>query len=85
MGIFLGVVFGLAAGSVARMIMPGPPAGGMAVASALGISGALLGGLAGLLLPGTTSGIDFRSFLTAMIGSLAVLICYRAYAMRAMA
>ena len=51
----------------------------------LGIGGAVLGGLAGSLLAGTTMGVDFRSVLIAIIGSLAVLFSYRSYAMRAMA
>lgn len=85
MGILLWIVFGVAAGSVARLVMPGPSAGGMPMALSLGIGGALLGGLVGTLLGGTVTGFDFRSLVMAIIGSLAVLFSYRSFAMRAMA
>jgi uncharacterized membrane protein YeaQ/YmgE (transglycosylase-associated protein family) len=85
MGIIIWIVFGLVAGSVARLVMPGPSAGGMLVAIPLGIGGAVLGGLIGSVLSGPVAGVDVRSVLMAIIGSLAVLFSYRAYAMRAMA
>ena len=81
MGILLWIVFGLIAGSFARLVMPGPIAGGLGV----GVGGAVLGGLVGTLVGGSLMGFDFRSFLMAIIGSLAVLFSYRSYAMRAMA
>jgi uncharacterized membrane protein YeaQ/YmgE (transglycosylase-associated protein family) len=85
MGILLWIVFGLIAGSFARLVMPGPIAGGLPVALGLGVGGALLGGLIGTLVSGTLAGFDVRSFLMAIIGSLTVLFSYRSYAMRAMA
>ena len=85
MGILLWIVFGILAGSVARLVMPGPSAGGMAVAVSLGIAGAVAGGIVGTLLGGTPMDFDFRSLLLAIIGSLGVLFSYRSYAMRAMA
>jgi len=85
MGVPLWIVFGLVAGSLAKLVMPGPSAGGIAAAIPLSIGGALLGGWVGSLLAGTMAGADYRSLLMAMIGSLAVLFSYRSYAMRAMA
>ena len=85
MGIVLWIVCGLIAGSAAKLVMPGPNAGGLAVAIPLGIGGAVLGGLVGSLFTGAATGMDFRSLLMAIIASLAVLISYRSYAMRAMA
>jgi len=85
MGILIWIVLGLAAGSVARLVMPGPSAGGLAVAIPLGIAGAILGGLVGTLVGGTAMGIDFLSLVIAVIGALSVLFSYRSYAMRAMA
>jgi uncharacterized membrane protein YeaQ/YmgE (transglycosylase-associated protein family) len=85
MGILLWIVFGLVAGSFARLVMPGPIAGGLSVALGLGVGGAVLGGLVGTLVGGSVMGFDFRSLLMAIIGSLAVLFSYRSYAMRAMA
>jgi uncharacterized membrane protein YeaQ/YmgE (transglycosylase-associated protein family) len=85
MGILLWIVFGILAGSVARMVMPGPSAGGVGVAVSLGVAGAVAGGLVGTLLGGTPMDFDFRSLLLAIIGSLGALFSYRSYAMRAMA
>ncbi len=85
MGLALWIVFGVLAGSVAKLVMPGPSAGGVMVAVALGVAGAVVGGLIGTVLGGALSGFDFRSLLLAIIGSLGVLFSYRSYAMRAMA
>jgi len=85
MGILLWVVFGILAGSVARLVMPGPSAGGMGVAVSLGVAGAVAGGIVGTLLGGSLYEFDFRSLLLAIIGSLGTLFSYRSYAMRAMA
>ena len=85
MGLLLWVVFGILAGSVARLVMPGPSAGGIAAAIGLGIGGAVLGGLVGSMLGGTMMDIDVRSLLMAIAGSLAVLFSYRSYAMRGVA
>jgi uncharacterized membrane protein YeaQ/YmgE (transglycosylase-associated protein family) len=85
MGILLWIVCGLVAGSGAKLVMPGPNAGGLALAIPLGIGGAVLGGLLGTLLGGSVTGIDFRSLVMAIIGSIAVLFSYRSYALRGMA
>jgi uncharacterized membrane protein YeaQ/YmgE (transglycosylase-associated protein family) len=86
MGILLWIVFGLVAGSVARWIMPGPDRLGVFATMLLGVAGAVLGGLVGAAIG--SSGViafDVRSLLTAIIGSLAVLFCYRTFSMRAAA
>jgi uncharacterized membrane protein YeaQ/YmgE (transglycosylase-associated protein family) len=84
MGISIWIVLGTVAGTFARQVMPGPPAGGIGVAIGLGVGGAAVGGLLGTLLGGTVTGFDFRSLLMAITGSLVVLFGYRAYAMRSM-
>jgi len=86
MGILLWIVFGLVAGSVARWIMPGPDRLGLVLTILLGVAGAVVGGAIGAML-GSASviGFDFRSLLTAIIGSVVVLFCYRTFSMRAMA
>jgi uncharacterized membrane protein YeaQ/YmgE (transglycosylase-associated protein family) len=86
MGILLWIVFGLLAGGVARWIMPGPDRMGLIATIVLGVAGALLGGVIGSVFGSVgVMGFDFRSFLTAIIGALAVLFCYRTFAMRATA
>jgi uncharacterized membrane protein YeaQ/YmgE (transglycosylase-associated protein family) len=82
MGLLLWIAFGAVAGSMARWVMPGPSAGGLAIAIPLGIAGALVGGGIGLVIGSSTASIDFRALLLAMIGSLAVLLCYRSFALR---
>lgn len=85
MGIFLWILLGLAAGAVARQVMPGPDPLGLVGTILVGIAGAVLGGVIGTLTGGTYPGFDYRSLLMATIGSLALLICLRAYAMRGFA
>jgi uncharacterized membrane protein YeaQ/YmgE (transglycosylase-associated protein family) len=86
MGIFLWIVFGLVAGSVAKWIMPGPDRLGVFGTMLVGVAGAIAGGLIGAVMGGSgVIGFDFRSFLLAITGSLVVLISYRTYSMRAWA
>ena len=86
MGILLWILLGLVAGSVARWIMPGPDRLGVFATMLLGVAGAVLGGLVGAAVGSSgVIGFDVRSFLTAIIGSLAVLFCYRTFSMRATA
>jgi uncharacterized membrane protein YeaQ/YmgE (transglycosylase-associated protein family) len=78
MGILSWIVFGLVAGVVAKVIMPGKDPGGWVVTILLGIGGAFVGGyLAGLLgiAPGT--GFHVRSLATAVGGALVILFVYR--------
>ena len=84
MSILLWILFGAAAGSVAKLLMPGPHVGGVKVAIPLGIVAALAGGLAGSAMAGELSmQIDARSLLMAMIAAMFVLFSYRSLAMRA--
>jgi uncharacterized membrane protein YeaQ/YmgE (transglycosylase-associated protein family) len=86
MGIALWIVFGILAGSVAMRVMPGPDRLGVIGTVLVGVAGALIGGLLGAVLWGNgVLAFDFRNFLMAIIGSLAVLFGYRTYSMRAMA
>ena len=86
MGILLWIVFGIVAGSLAKLIMPGPDRLGVLGTILLGVAGAIVGGWIGAALgSGGVTGFDFRSLLMAIIGSLAVLFCYRTFSMRALA
>jgi uncharacterized membrane protein YeaQ/YmgE (transglycosylase-associated protein family) len=77
MGIIAWIVFGLIAGVVARILMPGKVAGGFIVTILLGIVGAFVGGFLGTLLGfGDISGFDFRSMLLAIGGGIVVLFVY---------
>jgi len=79
MGILSWIVLGLVAGALAKFLMPGKDPGGCIVTILLGVAGALIGGFIGSRLGwGTVSGLDVRSILLAVGGSVLVLLIYRA-------
>jgi len=78
MGLVSWVVFGLLAGALAKWILPGKDPSGCLVTVALGIAGALLGGLLATFLGfGGISGFDWRSLAVAIAGSLLLLFVWR--------
>jgi len=78
MGILAWVVFGLIAGALAKLIMPGKDPGGLIVTILIGIAGAILGGFIGSFLGfGGVSGFDPRSLGIAILGALLLLWLYR--------
>ncbi len=78
MGILSWIVFGLIAGIIAKLIMPGNDPGGFIITILLGIVGAVVGGfIANGLGYGGVDGFNFGSFVVAVIGSLVLLIGYR--------
>jgi uncharacterized membrane protein YeaQ/YmgE (transglycosylase-associated protein family) len=70
------VLIGLAAGAIAKLIMPGKDPGGWIVTTLLGIAGAIvakyLGQLVGLYAEGETAG-----FIGAVVGAVILLGAYR--------
>lgn len=73
------IIFGLIAGAVAKMIMPGTQGGGWLMTIILGIVGAFVGGFIGQNLLGIGSSGDvwsFGSFATAVGGAILVLFIY---------
>lgn len=79
MGILSWIVFGLVAGVIAKLIMPGKDPGGWIITIAIGIGGSFVGGyLAGLLgLAPAGAGFHLRSLATAVGGALVLLFAYR--------
>jgi uncharacterized membrane protein YeaQ/YmgE (transglycosylase-associated protein family) len=78
MGILSWIVFGLLAGVVAKLIMPGDDPGGIIVTILLGVVGGIIGGYLGSLLGwGSVSGFDLRSFGLAVGGTMLLLLGYR--------
>src|SRR5262249_40432519 len=60
--------------------MPGDDPGGIVATSILGIVGAIVGGMiASALEIGGITGLDWRSLITALGGSLLLLLAYRAF------
>ena len=79
MGILALLVLGLLAGFVAKLILPGNDPGGLIVTMVIGVVGAFVGGfLASALGFGGLSGFDFRTFVIAVIGSILLLVLWRA-------
>jgi uncharacterized membrane protein YeaQ/YmgE (transglycosylase-associated protein family) len=81
MGILGWIVFGLVVGVVAKLLMPGRDPGGFIVTIILGVVGALLGGYIGRALGWYGEG-DPVGFIMAVVGSIILLLIYRALARR---
>ena len=69
------IIFGLIAGVVAKLLMPGRDPGGFIVTILLGIAGSLIGGYVGSLFGVGNSG--FLSFALAVVGAMLLLMLYR--------
>ena len=78
------VLFGLVAGGIAKLIMPGKDPGGCLVTSALGIVGALLGGWIGQQFLGVkvVAGFNMQALGLAIFGALLILLAYRLFIQR---
>lgn len=78
MGIISWIVFGLIAGLIAKLIMPGRDPGGFIITILLGVAGALVGGfIATSLGYGAVNGFNLGSFIIAVLGSIILLFAYR--------
>ena len=79
--IIIWVVLGIVAGSLAKVIMPGPDPGGAGVTILLGIAGAFVGGFVGIFLPfmksGASANISIGSIFTATVGAIILLAIHR--------
>lgn len=84
MGIIGFVILGLLAGAIAKAILPGDDPGGIFVTMAIGIVGAIVGGLiaSALGIGELEEFFDIGTWLIAIAGSLLLLIAYRAIAGR---
>lgn len=77
MGILTWIIFGLIAGALAKLIMPGNQNMGWIMTIILGIVGAVVGGFIGSLLGmGSVDEFDFGSMALAVVGALIVLWLY---------
>jgi uncharacterized membrane protein YeaQ/YmgE (transglycosylase-associated protein family) len=80
MGIIAFIILGLLAGAIAKALLPGDDPGGFIVTALIGVAGALIGGfLAGWLFDADPMDefFDISSWLTAIIGSIILLLIYR--------
>ncbi|NYF09514.1 putative membrane protein YeaQ/YmgE (transglycosylase-associated protein family) [Leifsonia sp. AK011] len=78
MGIIAWIILGLAAGAIAKAILPGSQGGGWVITLILGIVGALLGGFLGSAIfgVGLEGFFDITTWLLAIGGAIVVLLIY---------
>jgi uncharacterized membrane protein YeaQ/YmgE (transglycosylase-associated protein family) len=69
------IIFGLIAGVLAKLLMPGKDPGGFIITILLGIAGSLIGGYAGSLLG--LKGSWLLNFVLAVAGAMLLLGLYR--------
>ncbi|MGX5085581.1 GlsB/YeaQ/YmgE family stress response membrane protein [Enterobacter sp. UPMP2052] len=79
MGIIAWIIFGLIAGAIAKLLMPGNDGGGFILTCVLGVIGAVVGGWLATMfgLGGSISGFNLHSFLVAVVGTIVVLVVFR--------
>jgi uncharacterized membrane protein YeaQ/YmgE (transglycosylase-associated protein family) len=80
MGIIAFIILGLLAGLIAKAILPGDDPGGIIVTTLIGIAGALIGGFIAAALFDAhplDEFFDLSTWLTAIIGSIVLLLIYR--------
>lgn len=79
MGVISFIIFGLVAGIVARLILPGKQPGGWIATLILGIIGAILGGWIGSLIFHADFGTwSLANFILSVVGAIIVLVIYGA-------
>ena len=81
MGIIGWIVLGLLAGIIAKAILPGDDPGGIIVTTLIGIAGAFIGGFVAKALgfgDPIDEFFDLSTWLGAIIGSIVLLLIYRA-------
>ena len=85
MGIIAFIILGLLAGAIAKALLPGDDPGGFIITALIGIAGALLGGFVAALLFDAhplDEFFDISTWLTAIVGSIVLLLIYRMVAGR---
>jgi uncharacterized membrane protein YeaQ/YmgE (transglycosylase-associated protein family) len=85
MGIIAFIILGALAGLIAKALLPGDDPGGFIVTTIIGIIGAILGGfLAAALFDAhpLDEFFDISTWLTAIVGSIILLLIYRAVTRR---
>jgi uncharacterized membrane protein YeaQ/YmgE (transglycosylase-associated protein family) len=79
-GIIGWIILGLLAGTIAKVLLPGRDPGGVFGTTIIGVIGAFLGGWLSehfLHRPVQHTFFDARSWISAIVGSLVLLILYR--------
>ena len=85
MGIIALIILGAIAGFIAKALLPGDDPGGVIVTTIVGVIGALLGCVLARVLFGADpldEFFDISTWLTAIVGSIILLLIYRMVAGR---
>jgi uncharacterized membrane protein YeaQ/YmgE (transglycosylase-associated protein family) len=77
MHFLLFLLFGLIVGALARLIVPGREPGGWIVSMALGIAGAVVGGMLGSVLGLYREG-EPAGFVMSLLGAVLLVVAYQA-------
>ena len=76
MNILLMIIFGLVAGAIAKLLMPGRDPGGIFITMALGVAGAFLATWLGQVIGWYRAG-EGAGFIGAVVGAVILLVIYR--------
>jgi uncharacterized membrane protein YeaQ/YmgE (transglycosylase-associated protein family) len=85
LGIIAFIILGALAGAIAKALLPGDDPGGFIITTLIGIVGAIIGGfLAAAIFDAhpLDDFFDISTWLTAIVGSIVLLLIYRAVAGR---
>ncbi len=77
-GILSWILFGLVAGFIAKLLMPGKDPGGFIITILLGIAGAVVGGYIGQALGFYRQG-ESAGFMMSVAGAILLLAIYRVF------
>jgi uncharacterized membrane protein YeaQ/YmgE (transglycosylase-associated protein family) len=77
-GVLGWILFGLIAGVIAKLMMPGRDPGGFIITVCLGIAGALLGGFLGRVM-GLYSQGEAAGMFMSILGAVILLALYRVF------
>jgi uncharacterized membrane protein YeaQ/YmgE (transglycosylase-associated protein family) len=80
-GIIAWIILGLLAGLIAKALLPGDDPGGIIITTLIGVAGAFIGGFIAKALgfgDPIDEFFDFSTWLGAIIGSILLLLIYRA-------
>jgi uncharacterized membrane protein YeaQ/YmgE (transglycosylase-associated protein family) len=72
------LIIGLAAGALAKLIMPGKDPGGVIVTMLIGVAGSLLAGYFGRAVGWYKEG-QHAGFIASVVGAIGLLALYRVY------
>jgi uncharacterized membrane protein YeaQ/YmgE (transglycosylase-associated protein family) len=79
MGIIAWIILGLAAGMIAKQLIPGKDSQGLVITALIGVGGALLGGFVATKLfnvDGIQGFFNLATWVTAIVGATVLLVAY---------